>query len=140
MSSGWYSDDRKAPFFFSRYGVSFLIIELWVIFFAVAVIAIWLGYYTDDGFHTFVGLFVIFYLCLMLSQNQVTISTSQNESKTLSYTNSTLTSEATVITKIYGTIDDTPTDILSRLVMFAAGFGMVMRLYLIRKESKRKAL
>lgn len=117
-----------------------MIIEVFSLFAALAVVAIWLGYYTGDEFHTFVGLFVLFYLCLMLSQNQVTISTAHTENTTLSYTNSTLTNELNTVTKTYSTIDDTATDILARVLMFAAGFGMVLRLYLIRKEGKAKGL
>jgi len=110
-----------------------MILELFVVFVVLALIAIGLGYFTGDDFHAFIGLFFLFLLSTVLVSGSLQVRHGDT-----AFTNASI--NTTVTTYDYASVNDSYTKNFGIFLGIAAGFGMAMSFYNYRRKKKKEAL
>jgi hypothetical protein len=103
-----------------------MILPLFIAILALAVIIIWLGYYTDDEPYLPVGLFFFFLLGVIILNGNLEYQTGDTKNITLSYTNGTLTSQQEISAYNYTSWNDTNSHWIgwTMTILSACGFAL----------------
>jgi len=104
--------------------VVLLLLEVYLLFFALALALVILAYFTGDTFHAFIGLLVFFYLGVVLFSGGLQVPGGFSEFTTYQYNNVTLSNTTMTNTLAYTVVSDTYTNIIGIFLSISAGFGM----------------
>lgn len=107
-----------------------MILEIFVLFLALSVIGIVLGYYTGDEFYAFVGLFILFSLSVIIILGNLQYKTG-------------VTYNATTIVNTYTSYNDVTSHWAGYSLALASGFGMFLlftRFKLLRQKRNEEEM
>lgn len=116
-----------------------MILALYLSLLALSIVAIALGYFTEDQHYSFVGLFFLFLLGVFLFTGQVEYTVGSTVVTSYNYTGAVITSSTTAVTDVQSAFTGTYARWFGVLLSVSAGFGLALSLYNFRLKAKATA-
>lgn len=111
-----------------------MILTIFLTLLALSLVAVLLGYFTDDEPYLTVGLLFIFLLSIVVISGNLEYKTGDTKNVTFSYTNTTLTSQTELTVYNYTSWDDNTSDKVGWGLAVMSSLGIALSLYNMRSR------
>lgn len=115
-----------------------MILELFITLCGISIILLVLGYFTDDPYYAYVGLFFFFLLGTYLFTNQLQYETGSTLNTTYTYVNNTLVGTSNNITYDYANFSGSNARWFGLLLSVCGGAGMAGVFFNYRRKKSEE--
>lgn len=113
-----------------------MILDLFIVLLALAVVALVLGYFTGDSVYAFIGLAFLFILGTYLFTNNVEYETGSIVSTNYTYNGTQVLSQSTTVTYVNTSFSGTNARWFGVLLSVLGGLGMSLAFWNYRRTKK----